>query len=90
MVYRMVSAWTMTQAQLEEALDKARFAPCGASQEKSVGWMEPRGQAHGPLTEVIGGQWILQQMVETKAVPGSLVKRKVEEGAAMPVGSPQR
>ena len=79
MVYRMVSAWTMTQAQLEEALDKARFAPCGASQEKSVGWMEPRGQAHGPLTEVIGGQWILQQMVETKAVPGSVVKRKVEE-----------
>jgi len=81
MVYRMVSAWTMTQAQLEEALDKARFAPCGASQEKSVGWMEPRGQAHGPLTEVIGGQWILQQMVETKAVPGSVVKRKVEERA---------
>ena len=81
MVYRMVSEWTMTQAQLEEALDKARFAPCGASQEKSVGWMEPRGQAHGPLTEVIGGQWILQQMVETKAVPGSVVKRKVEERA---------
>ncbi len=81
MVYRMVSAWTMTQAQLEEALEKARFAPCGASQEKSVGWMEPRGQAHGPLTEVIGGQWILQQMVETKAVPGSVVKRKVEERA---------
>ncbi len=81
MVYRMVSAWTMTQAQLEEALDKARFAPCGASQEKSVGWMEPRGQAHGPLTEVIAGQWILQQMVETKSVPGSVVKRKVEERA---------
>lgn len=81
MVYRMVSAWTMTQAQLEEALDKARFAPCGASQEKSVGWMEPRGQAHGPLAEVVGGQWILQQMVETKSVPGSVVKRKVEERA---------
>ena len=81
MVYRMVSAWTMTQAQLEEALDKARFAPCGASQEKSLGWMEPRGQAHGPLTEVIAGQWMLQQMVETKAVPASVVKRKVEERA---------
>lgn len=81
MVYRMVSAWTMTQAQLEDALDPARFAPCGASQEKSVGWVEPRGQAHGPLVEVIGGQWMLKQMVETKAVPGSVVKRKVEERA---------
>jgi recombination associated protein RdgC len=77
----MVSAWTMTQAQLEEALDKVRFVPCGASQEKSVGWIEPRGQAHGALVEVVDGQWVLKQMVETKAVPGSVVKRKVEERA---------
>ena len=81
MVYRMVSAWTMTQTQLEEVLETARFAPCGASQEKSVGWIEPRGQAHGALVEVIDGQWMLRQMVETKAVPGSVVKRKVEERA---------
>ncbi len=81
MVYRMVSAWTMAQAQLEDALEKARFAPCGASQEKSVGWIEPRGQANGPLVEVVDGQWLLKQMVETKAVPGSVVKRKVEERA---------
>jgi recombination associated protein RdgC len=81
MVYRMVSAWTMAQAQLEEALDKVRFVPCGASQEKSVGWVEPRGQAHGALVEVVDGQWVLKQMVETKAVPGSVVKRKVEERA---------
>jgi recombination associated protein RdgC len=81
MVYRMVSAWTMAQAQLEEALDKVRFVPCGASQEKSVGWIEPRGQAHGALVEVVDGQWMLKQMVETKAVPGSVVKRKVEERA---------
>ncbi|MEP6971924.1 MAG: recombination-associated protein RdgC [Betaproteobacteria bacterium] len=81
MVYRMVSAWTMTQAQLEEALEKLRFEACGASQEKSVGWIEPRGQAHGALVEVIDGQWMLKQMVETKAVPASVVKRKVEERA---------
>ena len=79
MVYRMVSAWTMTQAQLEDALDKARFEPCGASQEKSVGWVEPRGQAHGPLVEIVDGQWLLKQAVESKAVPASVVKRKVQE-----------
>jgi recombination associated protein RdgC len=81
MVYRMVSAWTMEQAQLEDALDKTRFVPCGASQEKSVGWIEPRGQAHGPLVEIVDGQWMLKQMIESKAVPGSVVKRKVEERA---------
>ena len=79
MVYRMVSAWTRTQAQLEEALQGGRFAPCGASQEKSVGWVEPRGQAHGALVEVVGGQWLLKLMVEVKAVPAAVVKRKVQE-----------
>ncbi len=81
MVYRMVSAWTMEQAQLEDALDKTRFVACGASQEKSVGWIEPRGQAHGTLVEIVDGQWMLKQMIESKAVPGSVVKRKVEERA---------
>jgi recombination associated protein RdgC len=82
MVYRVVGEWTSTQAQLEEALQADRFAPCGASQEKSVGWLEPRGEAHGPLLEIVGGQWLLKQMVEVKAVPGSVVKRKVEERVA--------
>jgi len=79
MVYRMVSDWTMTQAQLEDALQQARFTPCAAAQEKSVGWVEPRGEAHGALVEVVGGHWLLRQMVEVKLVPGPVVKRKVEE-----------
>lgn len=66
MVYRIVSAWSVTQAQLGEALQADRFAPCSASQEKSVGWIEPRGVAHAPLVEVVGGQWMLKQMVEVK------------------------
>ncbi len=82
MVYRMVSEWTTTQEQLEAALQADRFAPCGASQEKSVGWIEPRGVAHAPLAEVVAGQWLLKQMVEVKGVPASVVKRKVEERAA--------
>ena len=79
MVYRLVSDWSTTQAQLEEALEASRFVECGASQEKSVGWIEPRGVAHGPLVEIVGGQWMLKLMMEVKSVPGSVVKRKVQE-----------
>ena len=79
MVYRLVSEWTTTQAQLEEALEASRFAECGASQEKSVGWTEPRGVANGPLVEIVGGQWMLKLMMEVKSVPSSVVKRKVQE-----------
>jgi recombination associated protein RdgC len=79
MVYRLASAWTVGVEQLEAALEAARFVECGSLQDKSVGWIAPRGEEAGPLVEVVGGQWILRLMVETKAVPGSVVKRKVEQ-----------
>ncbi|MBV8619863.1 MAG: recombination-associated protein RdgC [Curvibacter sp.] len=80
-VYRLAEAWSASLEQLEAALDKARFVECGASQEKSAGWLEPRGEAHGPLVESVGGQWILKYMIELKAVPGSVLNRKAKERA---------
>ena len=82
LVYRLTAPWTATQAQVEAALQEAHFVECGASQEKSVGWVEPRGQAHGACVEVVAGQWILKWMMEVKSVPGSVVKRKVQEQVA--------
>ena len=82
MVYRLMTPWAMSQAKLEEALQSAHFVECGASQEKSVGWVEPRGEAHGACVEVVAGQWILKWMMEVKSVPGSVVKRKVQERVA--------
>lgn len=79
MMYRMVSPWTMAVEALEAALEDGRFVECGASQEKSVGWVAPRGEAHGALVEVVGGQWLLKLMVEVKVVPGSVVKRRLQE-----------
>ena len=82
MVYRLMTPWAMSQAKLEDALQSAHFVECGASQEKSVGWVEPRGEAHGACVEVVAGQWILKWMMEVKSVPGSVVKRKVQEQVA--------
>ena len=82
MMYRLVSPWSVTAAQLEAALQEARFETCGASQEKSVGWVEPRGVEHGPLLEIVGGQWIMKLMLEVKVIPGSVVKRKADEQLA--------
>ena len=78
MAYRIGADWTISLTQLEEALDSYRFVECSPSQDKSVGWTEPRGQAHGPLVESVAGQWILKLQIETKAVPGSVVKRKAD------------
>lgn len=81
-MYRVGPEWSATVAQIEEGLDAARFVPCGASQEKSIGWVEPRGEAHGPLVEGVGGQLILKLMIETRALPSSVVNRKAEERVA--------
>ena len=78
MVYRLVSPWTMDRAALEKALAPHRFSECGASQEKSVGWTEPRGPSHGDLVELVAGQWMLKLAIEVKTVPGSVIKRKVQ------------
>ena len=81
-VYRIEPSWSQTWAQAEEALGTKRFVPCGPSQEKSAGWTEPRGEENGPLVESIGGQWLLEYMIESKALPASVIRRKVEERAA--------
>ncbi|BEU94369.1 recombination-associated protein RdgC [Acidovorax sp. DW039] len=81
-VYRIAPGWQADLTQVEEALAKTPFTECGATQEKSLGWIAPRGEAHGALVESVGGQWILRFMVETKVLPGSVLNRKVKEKAA--------
>jgi recombination associated protein RdgC len=80
-IYRIAPGWDATLESMEAALDAARFVPCGASQDKSVGWAEPRGEEHGPLVESVNGQRILKLVIETKAVPGAVVKEKAQEAA---------
>jgi len=82
LMYRIDASWSATAAQVEEALQAGRFVDCGASQEKSLGWVAPRGQANGALLEAVAGQWIIKLMVETKALPASVVNRKAQERVA--------
>ena len=81
-VYRIGTGWSATLAEMEDRLTATRFVACGPSQEKSSGWVEPRGVAQGPLVESVGGQWVLKMMVETRALPASVVNRKAEERVA--------
>ena len=82
MVYRIAPGWAMEVEAMEAALAKMPFQPCGATQPESYGWAPPRGQAHGALVELVAGQRILRFMHESKAVPGSVIKRRLEERCA--------
>jgi len=78
-VYRVGPEWQATLAQIEEALTAARFTECGATQPQSLGWVAPRGTEHAPLVEAVGGQWLMMLMVERKALPSAVVKRRTDE-----------
>ena len=78
-VYRIAHWERPTLEEIESRLEAARFTECGASQAESFGWVEPRGEKHGALVENVGGQWILRLCTETKAVPGGVVKTRLEE-----------
>jgi recombination associated protein RdgC len=80
-IYKIAPLWTADAAQIEACLQAGHFAACGASQEKSIGWIEPRGEANGPLLEVMAQQWILKLMIETRAVPAPVVNRRAQERA---------
>jgi recombination associated protein RdgC len=63
---------------LEEALQAARFVPCGATQADSSGWVPPRRKSVA-LAEYVGGHLILKLCTERRALPASAVKAALEE-----------
>lgn len=78
-IYRIDPAWSMDLLDMEVALGQQVFNHCGATQEKSAGWVPPRGADHGALVEVVAGQRILKFQIERKSVPASAINRKLAE-----------
>jgi len=83
-IYRMTSAITAPAHQtLQEAFAFHAFVPCGATQDKSVGWVAPRGHNEGgAYIESVAGQWVLKLMTETKVVPAQAIKDVVDAAVA--------
>ena len=63
-IYR-IGTLAATFDQVEAVLQP--FAECGTTQEKSSGWVPPRGEKHGALAESIGGHWVLRYMTDAFA-----------------------
>ncbi|HEX5371578.1 MAG TPA: recombination-associated protein RdgC [Aquabacterium sp.] len=78
-VYRIGPDGSPDLTEIEAGLSKGRFVECGATQQRSSGWVEPRGVEHGPLVESVGGQLLLKLRTEQRVVPGAVIKRRTEE-----------
>ena len=77
-LFRIAPLWQAQAATMEAALSSSPFAECGASQEKSVGWVPPR-EVNGAFVESVARQHILKFRTESKNVPSSAIQRKLEE-----------
>lgn len=64
---------------LEDAFGLNRFKPCAPTQRQSAGWVEPRGEEHAPIIENVGGELVFKLMVESRMLPASVVKDKLDE-----------
>ena len=78
-VYRLAADWQPNVEKLEDALENERFAPCGATEALSAGWVPPRGEPGARLLEEIGDHWLLSLRMEKRVLPGSVVREKVDE-----------
>lgn len=71
---------TKASEDMADAMDSQQFAPLGAStQDRSVGWVPPRGEEHGALLERVGDFVFAKLAIETKTVPSSEVNKKLDE-----------
>jgi len=84
-LFKLAPSWAeffnACQASTDHMLNKATFAPCGPTQQKSIGWVPPRGESHGELLEAVAGQRIMKLRIETKSVPASVVRKRAEAEA---------
>lgn len=80
-LYKTQPGWAPSLEQIEEALQAQLFVPCAGTQDKSCGWVPPRGEEHGPLVEAVAGALILKFRLQSKSVPRSMVISKAQEEA---------
>ena len=78
-IYRTGADWRPTPESLDEAIGKAPFVDCAPTQQKSIGFVPPRGEANAPLIERIDGQVILKMRTEVRSVPAATVLKRVDE-----------
>ncbi len=78
-LFRIANDFTLPSLfAMEEALECARFMPCGPTQPESVGWIAPRGNKSTVLAESTGSAGVILKLcVERRVVPASAVSEAV-------------
>lgn len=78
-LYRVLPDWTITADELEQQLARRPFAPPGAQDFESRGWVSPADD--GALVRTVGNHWMVCLQSDEKILPAAVVKQIAEERA---------
>lgn len=82
-IYRLAKPVETELHVIQAALEASSFVPCGATQDKSMGFFPPRGHEHDPMVEVVANRHLIMRVrIETKTVPGDTVRKEADAMAA--------
>jgi len=79
LLYR-TTGWEIRAAQLEEALARSVFQPCGNLDMESRGWVSPTGEG-AALVHSVNGQWLIALGVEQKLLPAAVINQYAQARA---------
>ena len=80
-IYRIAPGWAPDLGTMEASLLNAPFTECAPSQDRSIGFTDPRGTGADALVESVGGQRIMKLLIETKTVPASAINKRAKAAA---------
>lgn len=76
-VHKINAPAILDYAEVASKLQEAAFVAGGAQQEKSFGWVPPRGEEHGAFVESINGQWLALFKIQTRTVQSDALKARI-------------
>lgn len=81
-IYRLHKSYTHTPEELNEALTKFEFQPCGNLDPLRYGWVSPLGREGSEYVHVANGYVMICAKRQEKVMPPSIVKEQLDEKVA--------
>lgn len=80
--YRLTDALNISQSALETALAEHVFSPCKSQELSRYGWVAPHPALDDQLSFAAAGAFLLCAQKEEKILPGTVIKKKLNERVA--------
>lgn len=80
-IYLLTESWNVTHEQLNEALKKHCFSPCGSLDPLRYGFIEPLGRHGSEFIHVTNGCIMICAKKQEKILPASVINEQLEEKA---------